>query len=353
MRQLSIKAGPKAYDILVERGLRKEDVHIIAAAAGGPRWLILYELDKFLYGEWLANKKERLDLIGASAGAWQMACAAQKNPVQALDKLYHYYVNQRYPERPSTQEVSDKSRIITEQLLGENGVQEILESQNRKLHVLTNVAKFNFKDKNLKFNLLKIALANLFSRKNLNRFIERNVFSTSTIPLIDEEMDIINTTRVALNTQNLPEALLASGAIPLVIEPIRNIKGKNEVHFDGGLVDYHLNIPYNIPSDGLVLHPHFMNRIIPGWLDKYLPFRKMNSAFHDNTVLIYPSDDFLQTLPRKKIPERQDFEFYFKRDDERIEYWYDITERSKVLVEEFKELLSLDSLEGHVLRMEN
>ncbi len=349
MRQLVIKAGPKALKTILERGLRQEDVSIVAAAAGGPRWLILYELDKFIFGDWLLNKHKAIDYIGASAGAWRMACAVQDQPVQALEKLYHYYVHQRYPEMPDPKEVSDKCRVIIQQLLGKTGANEILNSPNKRLHVLTNIAKFDYARKSLKFNLLKTALGNLFSRKNLNRYFDRCVFSTRNEALIDTPKDHMTTRHKSLNGQNIENALLASGAIPTVIEPIFNIIGEEEVHFDGGLIDYHLDIPYKNPSEGLVLYPHFMSRIIPGWLDKHLFYRKTEKAYHENTVLIYPSEDFIQSLPRKQIPARQDFKFYFQRDDERIAYWQDITERSKVLVKEFQKLLALDSLEGHVV----
>ena len=40
---------------------------------------------------------------------------------------------------------------------------------------------------------------------------------------------------------------------------------------DGGIIDYHLHLPYH-RAQGLVLYPHFIDRIVPGWLDKALPW---------------------------------------------------------------------------------
>ncbi len=43
--------------------------------------------------------------------------------------------------------------------------------------------------------------------------------------------------------------------------------------FDGGIIDYHFDFSYG-RRKGLVLFPHFFDRITPGWFDKPLRWRK-------------------------------------------------------------------------------
>ncbi len=52
-RSLALLAGPDAMAILRERGLRAEDVDVVPGASGGPKWLVLEGLDRFLFGELL------------------------------------------------------------------------------------------------------------------------------------------------------------------------------------------------------------------------------------------------------------------------------------------------------------
>lgn len=69
----------------------------------------------------------------------------------------------------------------------------------------------------------------------------------------------------------LRDALLASGSIPLVLDAVTDIAGAPPGRYwDGGLVDYHLHLPYQREPD-LVLYPHFADHIVPGWLDKAMP----------------------------------------------------------------------------------
>ena len=93
-------------------GLKPEHIGVIPAAAGGPKGLILGPLDRFLFGEWLTQSTQPIDLVGASIGAWRMATACLDNPVQGFDRLSHDYIHQDYkvPEgqkRPSAKQVSD------------------------------------------------------------------------------------------------------------------------------------------------------------------------------------------------------------------------------------------------------
>ena len=57
----------------------------------------------------------------------------------------------------------------------------------------------------------------------------------------------------------------------------------------------------------------------------------------DDVLLIAPSEAFIESLPRKKIPDRNDFWHFKGRDTERIECWQTVINKSKRLGYEFIE----------------
>jgi hypothetical protein len=162
-----------------------------------------------------------------------------------------------------------------------------------------------------------------------------------------------NTSFVSLTAENFREAILASGSIPFVMRGVRDIASAPKgTYRDGGTVDYHLDIPFLPENDGLVLYPHFNHRIIPGWFDKSMPWRKASKAALDNTLLIYPSHKFIDSLPDKKIPDRNDFYTYKGKDIDRFRCWNEVVEKSKKLGEAFADILESPLLKKNLKPME-
>src|ERR671911_1909642 len=113
MPALRIYAGPQARQHIEQHGLRPQAVGVIPAAAGGPKGLILGPLDRFIFGEWLAQTSQPVHLVGASIGAWRMATACLGNPQTGFDRLERDYIAQDYElepgrRRPTAQHVSDR-----------------------------------------------------------------------------------------------------------------------------------------------------------------------------------------------------------------------------------------------------
>ncbi|MEC8897128.1 MAG: patatin-like phospholipase family protein, partial [Pseudomonadota bacterium] len=143
---------------------------------------------------------------------------------------------------------------------------------------------------------------------------------------------------VPLSRDNLLPALLASASIPLVMSGVRNIPGAPEgVYRDGGLLDYHLDLPYQQP--GIILYPHFTDRVVPGWFDKTLPWRRGDASRLQDVVLVSPSPDYLATLPDRKLPDRKDFEKYVGDDAGRERAWRRAILESDRLGDGFLELV--------------
>jgi predicted acylesterase/phospholipase RssA len=335
MTSLSFYAGPKALAHLRQHGLRAQDIAIIPAAAGGPKGLIFQALDQWLFGQWLPSAARERTLIGASIGAWRLAAACHADPAAAFQRLGDLYCEQRYPPKPSPQLVSDVCCKLLEDFIGGHE-SEITAHPHYRLQLLTVRGRRLLKAPNLKFiamtGFTMAAFANIASRARLARHLERVVVSDTRDPAfwLKAKFDAFNTHFVPLSSDNVAAALLASGTLPLVMKPVRDIPhAPHGAYWDGGLIDYHLALPYSRvagnPAGGLVLYPHFTEHIVPGWLDKPLPWRRAglgeNRDWLDNVLLVSPSRQFLQTLSRSKLPDRRDFLYYGVNHDFRIQNW--------------------------------
>lgn len=350
LRSLSLRAGPDALHLLRERGLRAEDVDIVPGASGGAKWLALAGLDRFIFGTFLQQPRDRpLHLIGSSIGSWRMACLAQRDPVAALARGHHAYIHeQRYPRRPTIHEVSAVLSRALDLLLGERGIDEILKHPWARLHVITAATRgLAASDQRLPLTIALAAtvVGNLISRRTLGRQMQRVIFDCAGDGSPFEGLTDLPTTRRVLTRENLRAVLLASGSIPLLMEGVRIPGDPDHVHWDGGVLDYHPDFDFG-PGRGLVLYPHFYSYVVPGWFDKSLPWRRARGENFRRAVLISPSDHFVASLPGGKIPDRRDF--YKLPERERIARWQGVVDASVRLGDEMQELLLTDRFVDHV-----
>ena len=244
-----LKAGPSAIKHIQKYGFSPDMIQVIPAAAGGPKWIVLYALDKYLMTNWFNKPKQNLQLVGASAGAWRMMCYATSTPVKALDRFLKSYVEQTYPEWPTSDQVSQKMQEILQFSLSENGIRDILNPTNRFLNVITSETNFKIKEGSThKLHFGKIVLKNLVSRKLLKNEITRVVFTNK----IDKKDvfhlgNVLKTRFESLNEETILSALQATGAIPMLMDPVTDIASPNAVLWDGALVDYHIALRYHTP----------------------------------------------------------------------------------------------------------
>ena len=136
--------------------------------------------------------------------------------------------------------------------------------------------------------------------------------------------------------------MLASGAIPLVLNGIRDINGAPPgIYRDGGIIDYHLDLPTSAEGK-LTLFPHFYDHLIPGWFDKKLPWRRAATRNTDRTLLLCPSPEFIRNLPNGKIPDRTDFKTM--EPELRKKVWRSVVSSCAALAEEFNDVLDKGQL---------
>jgi hypothetical protein len=337
---ISVRAGRKAIGIVRDGGFSLSSVKVLAGASGAAKFLVLTGMDRVLMSL-LKERTNPLYLIGTSIGAFRLAAYCQRDPLEALGRLEREYIAQQYDSRPTRREVTGESWRIIHAYIVDDEIEHILNHPFMRISFLANKCKGLLKSENLLLQGLGVALAagvNRLNRDGLGRFFERALFCAPREDPPFASMDQFPIGIYRLTESNFKEALLSSGSIPLAMEGVSGIPGVPGVFRDGGILDYHLDIPFLPDEEGLVLYPHFYEHITPGWLDKSLN-RKPDEKNMENVVLVAPSSRFVESLPFGKIPDRQDFKTFFRKDKERMGYWKKVVERNEALGHEFFEAI--------------
>jgi len=353
--RLSFWAGKKAFSKIKASGICPDDVKVIAGAAGGPKWLILSRLDRTVFASWLTPRKAPLFLVGSSIAAWRFAAVSQRDPAAALARFETAYLEQSYDVKPSPESIGRELDKILSRLMGARGPEEILSHPFLRLNVMSVRCKgLTHTDRKpwLMPALGLAALGNAVSRRSLGLFFERTLFydGRDIPPYFDMKGFPIN--RVPLSVRNIEPALRASGSIPLLMNGVRAIpEAPSGTYRDGGIIDYHMNIPFLNEEAGIVLFPHYTERVVPGWLDKKIPWRKPDAGYMDHVLLIAPTSAVLDRLPQGRIPDRKDFDVYSGRDGERVAKWQQAIELSREMADEFMDVVESGKIRDRIRPM--
>ncbi len=335
---LDIYAGKSALKIISEEGFKQALFTSFLGASGGPKWFSLYNLDKYVFGDFFAERKCELNLIGSSAGAFRIACFTQNDPISAITRMAESYSETVYSDKADRDEITSKANELLDYMLGDTGIEEILSNSVFKAHFLVNRANGFVGSENKvlqSFGLVKSYLLNRVDRKYLHKQYDRLIFQYPSSTVMIDDYCNIHTENIDLTRSNLRNALLASGSIPMVMKGIKDIEGAGKgTYRDGGIVDYHFD--FKIQNKGLVLYPHFNSVPKAGWFDKNLK-RKVQPKNYDNIVMLIPSAKFIDSLPYSKIPDRTDFSKM--ESDQRIKYWKTVLSETEKLSHHFNEFL--------------
>ena len=353
-RSLRIYAGPKALRHLQRHGLSPQDVRVIPAAAGGPKGLILGPLDRFIFGHWLTQSQQPVDLVGASIGAWRMATACLDAPEKAFERLERDYIAQRFDPPPGQKRtpaslVSERFVQSLQDFYG-GRVGEVLHNPRYRLHVVTSRGqKLLARESRWRtpVGYLGAFAANAVHRPALGRWLERVVFSTGqggALHALPFASGGLRTRQVGLDARNFMDAVQASCSIPFALQAVHDIAGAPRgAYWDGGITDYHMHLDYRASrgqeEGGIVLYPHFQKAVVPGWLDKSLRWRHKSSPFLDAMMVLAPDPAWVAQLPRGKLPDRHDFMDYGSDHAARAKAWSAATAASRQLADEFAQWL--------------
>ncbi len=340
---LSVYMGSEAAKTIGEGGWQSGPFNTLIGASGGPKWLILSELDKVLGQALLLGRSEPMTLLGSSIGTWRHACLSLNDPGAAISRLQQAYLYQEYScSRPSPIEVSEVAERMLREALGPEGAHQIAAHPTLRNAIVTARAKGLARGESgwrLGIGMATATLGNAVNRKGLELLFDRVAFchgELSALPFADG----FDTQLTAINELNLIPALKASGAIPFLMQCEPTIPGASGGPFwDGGIIDYHFTLKAS-QTPGLVLYPHFRDRLTPGWFDKLLRWRTPQRSVIDQLVLMCPSDAFLAQLPHGKIPDRGDFRVMSP--SERVAYWETCVRESRRLAEAFHDLINGD-----------
>lgn len=350
--RLSFWAGRKAYSKIKDAGIRPDDVKVVAGAAGGPKWLILSRLDRAVFTSWLTPRSAPLFLIGSSIAAWRFATVSQQDPSAALDRFEDAYLEQSYDVNPPPEAISRELDKILSRLMGGNGPAEILSNPFCRLNIMSVRCKGltgTDRKASLMSGLGLAAMGNTISRRSLGLFFERTLFydPRDIPPYFD--MKGFSMTRVPLTAANIEPALRASGSIPLLMSGVTGIPDAPDgMYRDGGIIDYHMNIPFMSEEEGIVLFPHYAEQLVPGWLDKKIPWRKPELSYMDHVLMIAPTPAVMERLPGGRIPDRKDFDEYSGRDDERVAKWKQAIELSSEMADEFMDVVATEKIRDRI-----
>jgi hypothetical protein len=343
LRALRLYAGPAARSHIAQNGLQPADIGVVAGAAGGPKGLILGPLDRFVFGQWLPQSAQPVDLVGASIGAWRMATACLPGAVAAFERLEHDYIRQHYALQPGEKRPPPErvSALFAQNLQAFFGGQEakVLAHPRYRLHIVTAHGRHVLRREDAwrtPLGYLGAFLSNAVHRRALGVWLERVVFSTAgaALPFVSDDFP---TRQLGLTVANFQAALQASCAIPFVLRAVHDIPGAPPgAYWDGGITDYHLHLNYAQAGPGLVLYPHFQQAVVPGWLDKGLRWRHGATPKLDTMLLLAPDPAWVQTLPRGKLPDRTDFTHFGADLPGRVQAWTRAVAESARLADEFQ-----------------
>lgn len=304
----------------------------------------LVHLDRFLFGDYLQRTDHPMALYGSSIGSWRNAALAAPSPLTSLLRLQDLYLHQGWDEadpRSAGEIVDDLCEQVIEGYCDDRLINHLCQHPRFTSHIVTARGlglNNNRRGVALGTGMALSAMGNLLSRRLLGKGFQRVVFSSG--PSDGFEFRDFNTVHVPLSATNLKQSLLASGSIPFLMSGQCDLSGAPQgQYWDGGVIDYHFDLE-NYVGEGLVLYPHFTERVIKGWFDKVLGWRHDQSSMMDRIVLLAPSASYLARLPFGKIPDRGDFTKM--SESVRYKYWSACIDASLELAESF-DLIVRDS----------
>lgn len=344
---LNIQVGHLARKLIQSEGLQAQHVDIIPGAAGGPKGIGIHGLDQAIFGHFLPQAPQRRTLIGSSIGSWRFASIAAHGANHGTDLLADLYTHLKFHKKMTRTEVGQVCRDMLHQLVDQKE-QRIIEHPDYHLSVIAVKSEHIFKsDQTLALlaSVLGIVASNAIARSKMNLFMQRVIVQSQHERPFNIQEDGFKTHYCDLTPHNLEDWLMASASIPIAVPAVRDIANAPlGAYRDGGLIDYHIDLPFQ--SQGLVLYPHFSDSITPGWFDKMLKSRKSNPENQKRTVLISPSEEYLKSLPMGRLPDRKDFNLKGLDQTKRIQLWKQSIAESQRLGDAFLELVEKQRFES-------
>lgn len=341
-RYVRYKAGPLVLPIIRDEGLDRRRIAVFAGPAGGPKWFVSVGFDKtILRTRFLEHGAGRVLLVGSSAGGWRCLAMSCRDPLNAYEKLRLGYSRNIFTAEDTSQSVSAAFRKNMEDFIDDDDIPYIIDHPVFDVAVHTVRSKGPCASSNRRIEgagILLAALLNTFSASAMAPLYERVLlFAAKEEPSFLRD-NLFRGRGVRLTAHNVRHAALATGSLPYIMAGVGGIPDAPPgVYRDGGLCDYQLNQDYAPGKGKITLFFHYQERIVPGWLDKKLTWRKPGPRVLENVLQVFPGGDFVNMLPDKRIPDRNDFIEFVDDPAERIRRWDEASSKSDVVAEQFME----------------
>ena len=342
MDLLHYRAGPRALARLRAGGFGPTDLQALILPATGPRWLLSSGFDRALLEQgWLSRENHHVLLLGASAGAWRALALASRDPARTYAALIEGYCTKHFTFDDDPRTISQSYADLLSKVFSRADVEHALSHPTLDLAIIA--ARTRGLDRVAArwmehLVLGSAALLNFASTRAAQLLFERTVFHARAGRATAHPIAAsLRGTRYALTADNFHAAALASGTVPLYMQPVTGIANATPgAYLDGGLCDYHLNQTLELQQGVALLFLHQAN-VIPAWLDQFVPWRKAEPGMFSNVVLAYPSPEFVRTLPGGVVPSRGDFKTFMNDPQARFARWRGAVSMSSALGEAFLE----------------
>lgn len=355
MTDISVKAGKRVYEMIQDGSFDLDRVTTCVGPATGPTWLVASGFDRTMLQTGVLGRKTPVLLAGSSAGALRFAAWVQPEPEKSYSDLIESYTAMTFTRKDTAKTILRSVSNVINSFMEDDAITFALASKKYRLAITAVRAKNMAASEIRPIQGVALVLGFLLNAMNpvwLGMFYQRVVFHNSPIPPRFCLRSGFRGKPILLNKANIKHALLASSAVPFAIAGVRDIYGApNGTYRDGGVTDYHLNQKYGVNDGDVVLLFQHQERIIPGWLDKKLIYRRVPPEKLENVLMIYPTEEFVKGLPGGRVPQRKDFRTFVDKPSARIKNWRKVVDRSAHLGEEFLELIASNKLRNIVEKM--
>lgn len=335
MALLQYRAGRRALVRLREQGFGPGMMRALLAPAAGPKWLSVVGLDQALIAGGFLSAPAGVTLLGASAGAWRSFALAAREPARVHRALCDDYIERRFTHADDAASISQAYRALLLRVFDDLDVAHALTHPQLSLGIVAARARglTGSRARSLQTAALTgAALLNALSGHSQRLFFERTLFTNAGQA---EMLAGLRGRRAALTADNARQVLLASGSVPLVMAPVRDVPAAPPGQYlDGGLTDYHVAQPIDCGPTGVAVLLLHQARVIPNWFDKWLPHRRAKPRWLQDVLLVHPSPAWLAALPGGRVPTREDFEAFVDAPEERIRRWRTAVGQSERLGEQ-------------------
>ena len=355
MSDIVVRAGRAVFDMIKDGGFDLNRVTHYIGPGAGPRWLIASGFDLTLLKNEVLGSTFPVTLVGSSAGALRFAAWIQPEYEKSYRNLMESYISMTFSRRDNSGSILRAISNVINDYIEEDALPFALNNKRYRFAITTVRAKNLAAFEKPFFKGLGLGAAFLFNalhRSLIHLFFERVVFYNGAIPPPFCLKKGFKGKAVPLDVVNFKHALMASSSIPLLVDGVRDIYGaQNGIYRDGGLTDYHLNQRYAFKEEEVVLLFNHQRRIVPGWMDKKLKYRKPLGENLENVLMVYLSEAFVQKIPGGKVPDRQDFKAFAGDPTTRIENWRKAVKISETLGDEFLEMVASGRIRHLVKKM--